>query len=152
VKEVVGGSPAQSELAGMLKRVEELEAGVQRRIDEGFSHGVQTMVESQERSEKVWEERTKWERFQHNAEMEEVKREVGDLREKLLDKTGQRQGHDKTDYGRTRYVPNKMDGRHTDRPRHTRYGNNYNRQKDNGPVPRQYHQRGRGCCRAGKVR
>jgi hypothetical protein len=42
--------------------------------------------------------------------MEEVKREVGDLREKLLDKTGRRQGHDKTDYGWTRYVPNKMDG------------------------------------------
>jgi hypothetical protein len=50
---IVPAPCSQSELAGMLKRVEELEVGVQRRIDEGFSHGVQTMVESQERSEKV---------------------------------------------------------------------------------------------------
>jgi hypothetical protein len=139
---------SQSELAGMLKRVEELEAGVQRRNDEGFSHGVQTMVE---RSEKVWEERTKWERFQHNAEMEEVKREVGDLREKLENKMGYR-GHDKTEYGRTKYIPNKMDKWYNNRSNNNRYHSNNRYGNNNGnnnnnhrhykhrPAPRQYNQ------------
>jgi hypothetical protein len=140
---------SQSEHGDMLKRLEELEAGVQRRVDESFSHGVQTMVESQERSDKVWEERTKWERFQHGVEMEELKREVGDLREKL-DKTGRGQDHDKTDYGRTKYIPNKMDGRRTDRPKYrhnnnNRYNNNNNltphyRHHSYRPAPRQHHQ------------
>jgi hypothetical protein len=43
---------SQSELGDMLRRLEELEAGVQR-VDESFSHGVRTMVESQERSDGV---------------------------------------------------------------------------------------------------
>jgi hypothetical protein len=133
----------------MLKRVEELEAGVQRRIDEGFSHGVQTMVESQERSERVWEERTKWDRYQHDAEMEEVKREVGDLREKLGNKTGYK-GHNKTDYGRTKYIPNKMDERYSHRNNNNNNNNRYNNNRNNNnnndshhknrPAPRRHHQ------------
>jgi hypothetical protein len=72
-----------------------------------------------------------------------------DLREKL-DKTGRGQDHDKTDYRRTRYVPNKMDGQHTDRPKYrhnnnNRYNSNNNSTPHHGhhsyrPAPRQFHQ------------
>jgi hypothetical protein len=129
----------------MLMRVEELEAGVQRRIDEGFSHGVQTMVESQERLERVWEERMKWERYQHSEEMEELKRKVGDLREKLRNKDGN-SNHDDKEYRRTKYVPNKIDGRYANRPRYDnncRYKNRYNNNNNNKnyrPAPRKNHQ------------
>jgi hypothetical protein len=144
VPEPNGFVPDQ-QVGDMLRRLEELEAGVQRRVDEGVASGVRAIVE---KSDRVWEERVKWERVQHEAEVKEVKREVGDLREKL-DKTGRGREHDRTNYGRTKYVTNKMDGRYHNRYNNNNGNNNNNNSNNNSNnnnyyknnrVPRGYHQ------------
>jgi hypothetical protein len=113
---------SKEELGDMLRRLGELEGGVQRKVEEGVASRIQEVVE---KSDRVWEERVRWERVRHEAEVKEVKREVEDLREKL-DKTGRGREHDGRNYGRTRYVPNKMDGRHN-----SYNGNNNNNNGNN---------------------
>jgi hypothetical protein len=109
-------------LGDMLRRLGELEVGVQRKVDEGVAEGVKAGLE---KADGVWEERVRCERVRHEAEMREVQREVGDLREKL-DRTGRGREHDGRNYGRTKYVTNKMDERYNRRTGHNNNNNNNN--------------------------
>jgi len=129
---VVAPGPNEPVLGDMLRRLGELEAGVQRKVDEGVASGIRAVLE---KADGVWEERVRWERVRHEAEVKEVQREVGDLREKL-NKTGRGREHDGRNYGRTKYVTNRMDERYN---RHNGHNNNNNNNNNNG---NNYHKHG----------
>jgi hypothetical protein len=130
---------SKDELGDMLRRLEELEAGVQRKVDEGVASGIRAVVE---KSDRVWEERVRCERVRHEAEVKEVKREVGDLREKL-DKTGRGREHDGRNYGRTKYVTNRMDERYNRNNNYNGNNNNNNSNNNNNNNGNNYYKNGR---------
>jgi hypothetical protein len=56
----------QRELAELAARVDELILKTDERVEESYAKGVASEREKQER---VWEERVKWERYQHGSEV-----------------------------------------------------------------------------------